>query len=231
MTTEATPGTTAGGTPNGAGTTVDGSALSDQDKQELEALRRQKEQWLGERTKYEEAQRALEAAAVTPPPTGDMDALAAQKFAELQYRAQNGDTDAAFQLRTLQATAQSLAQMQQQMAMSAIPADKHQAVRQIMQERGVDPITAFELVRGRELQERQRQIENQEANLKAADERRRMGILDVTVRPASPTEGSPTQKLRLSEWLSQVENAKARGDTQEVLRLARRRDTEGLLPG
>jgi len=242
MTTEITPGKTADGTPPGAGTTADGS-LSESERNELEALKKQKDQWLGEKTVYEQTKAEKEALAqqvdalTRQPPTTGVDQVTANvqaKYQELLYRAQVlQDPDAQFQLALIAGNQQQLAQARRDGEISALPADEQDSVKELLRKNpNFDVALARQIVQGQNATKRVRDYEakEEEARRVVEEQTRASGAGVTAIRPA-PNSEIKTGTMKASAFNAQMAALKKRvddgdrGARQEALALGRKVDS------
>ena len=200
-TTETTPGTTADGTTTVAGTTVDGS-LSESERQELENLRQGKQQWLGEKSKFEatsaeleEANRRLEAQTSPPPTQQGYDPITANvqaKYFELVLRAQSGDTDAQFQLAQIQGQQAQIHQVRRDSQLGMLSDELRPKVEALLQRNpNLDVPTARQIAEGDLARSKLRDYETKEAEARRlAEEQARASTATGTtsIRPAPASE-------------------------------------------
>lgn len=201
-------GTAGGTTDDGNAEGVEGAAvLSDVDREELEQLRRQKGQWLAEKTGYETAKQELERLRASSPPP--MDAANAQASAlmqrlaakeqELQYRAQVlNDDDALLQLAMLHQNRQQQQELAYRTQMLEVERDIRQDVERVMYEarmRGeyISAHTAQRMVQLERQAAAATQVEQRERELKAADEARSRGVVSTRTVGVPRSEISKTQ--------------------------------------
>lgn len=189
----------AAGTPAGAPEGGTSSGLSDAEKQELERLRLQKEQWLGEKQVYEETRRRLEEAerqrgyghppATAQDPTAQAAAQAIQNLwdrdpetaqailgvanltqAELQRR------DAELQKREAQA--------RYERELSAIPADRRAEVERRARSQNLWPSLADAQIRAEMYDRTQNELAEQRRRLQEREDALKRGVVKTTAEPA-----------------------------------------------
>jgi hypothetical protein len=203
-------GTTDGYQDGGNAEGVEGAA-SAEERAELEALRRQKGQWLAEKSGYETAKQELERLRASSPPP--MDAAAAQantlmqrlaaKEQELQYRAQVlNDDEALLQLALLHQGRQQQQELAYRTQMLEVEKEVRADVERMMHEaqmRGeyISAQTAKRLVQLERLAAKSSDLENKERELTAAQEARARGVV------ATRTVGVPRSELNKSQMTSE----------------------------
>lgn len=205
-------GTAGDGQDGGNAEGVEGAAgLSEVDREELDNLRRQKGQWLAEKTGYETAKQELERLRASSPPP--MDAAAAQASAlmqrlaakeqELQYRAQVlNDDDALLQLAMLHQNRQQQQELAYRTQMLEVDRDIRNDVERVMYEarmRG-EVISAHTAQRMIQLERQAMAASNlgeKERELKAAEEARARGVVSTR------TVGVPRSEIQKSQMTSE----------------------------
>lgn len=229
MTTdETTPGTTADGTATAAGTTVDGS-LSESERQELESLRSGKQQWLGERSKFEETsaeneelRKRLEAQGSQPPIQPGVDPIALEiqaQYQELYLRALQGDPHARFEIAKIEGVNRSLAQIRIDSQLAAMPQPVQGRVRAMLeQNQRLDVQTAREIVEG--------QIAREELQKRQSKEEEQRRIADETVRASTATGATSVRSappstpengtMKASDFNSRLAALKERADNGDA---------------
>jgi hypothetical protein len=241
-----TPGTTTDGreplaTP---GTVAGGSTVTDQERQELESLRAGKQQWLGEKTKYEQTQaeldeeRRLRLEAQSQPPASAVDPITADvqgEYMNLLMQAAAGNPQARFQLAVLQGQQQEMARIRRDALISSLPGDERSEVETLLRSNpNLDVPTARTIVQGNQASKRLKDMEARDAEAKRiAEEMGRAGNLgtaSVRTAPATPTNGT----MKASDFNSRLAALNQRiadgdrGARQEALNLGRQVDTGAI---
>ena len=202
------------GTPAAAGRDAEG-ALDPQD--ELKQLREERNLWLANKQKVEEANRIerenadlksqLENASRYQPPTtvGVDPRIEAQRaemadlqlaIQEAQYLASQGDRSAKLQLATLNALYRNQNEVMQQMQLQRIPEDDQPAVkRKLATNRYADPEAAYEAVLGERYKSERANLHKQQETLNEKLTDRANGVtgtgraLPVTARELESANG------------------------------------------
>ena len=185
-------------------------AVGAEEREEVEQLRRQKGQWLAEKTGYETAKQELERLRASSPPP--MDAANAQASAlmqrlaakeqELQYRAQVlNDDDALMQLAMLHQSRQQQQELAYRTQMLEVEREVRQDVERLMYEarmRGevISAATAQRMVQLERLAQKAQTIEGKERELTAAQEAKARGVV------ATRTVGVPRSEVTKTEMTS-----------------------------
>lgn len=202
-------GTADGAQDGGNAEGVEG-AVSAEEREELEQLRRQKGQWLAEKTGYETTKQELERLRASSPPP--MDAANAQASAlmqrlaakeqELQYRAQVlNDDDALMQLAMLHQSRQQQQELAYRTQMLEVEREVRQDVERLMYEarmRGeyISAQTAQRMVQLERLASKAQALDNKERELTAANEAKARGVV------ATRTVGVPRSEVMKTELTS-----------------------------
>lgn len=240
MSTEPKPGTTEEGraaepTPQNS---ADGSTLAETERKELEELRAGKQQWLGERTKYEQTSKENQELAkqidamTSQPPTPGVDPVAQNVLAEyeaLVWRARNGDGGAQLQLAVIEGQKTIL----KQTLLAALPEDERPQVQAVLQQNPqLDVSTARSIVQGQRATQRLRELETKEAEAKRqAEEVARSGAAGATSVRSVPGAALDENTIKASELRRRYDalNARVRegdrGARDEALKLSREVDT------
>lgn len=207
-----TPGSESeGGTPSGAGTpttppeggTTAGAETVEQLRARLEAVERDKEQLLGQKSKFEEAQRRLaeyEAGAVQQPPTGH---VAPQESAleNAWYSLASRDPEAAQIIAAVgqlsqQEAHKAQARIQWREEMDRVPSEDRAEVEQRARAQRIWPSRALNDIKAERWDKTHKDLAEKERRLKEDEDRRRRGVVNTTSAPAppAPSAGSITRK-------------------------------------
>lgn len=242
MTTETTPGTTADGTPvtTGAGTTADGS-LSEQERQELESLRAGKQQWLGEKTTYENTKAERDALArqieamSSQPPTQGVDAVTANvqaRYQQLLIEAAQGDVDAQFRVAQIHGQQVALQKIEREAALSALGGLRQKVEAVLNSNTNLTVAQAKTIVEGDEARARAKEYEDRAAEAKRqAEEAARGSTAGVTSVRSAPVTETNRATMKSSEFNSRMAALNERinnGDKAartEALKLGRQVDS------
>jgi len=171
---------------------------------ELEALRAQKQQWLGEKSKYEDARRELEdlrtrSSQPTTPPAG-YDPMA-QQVNDLWLRAQQGDPEAQVQL--IAATAQAAHQENERIRaenrwrweLEKVPVGDRDAVDARARNDRISPAAAHNAIEAERYRAEKAGLAEQTRKLQEEQDRLRRGVVSTTAAPApsAPSSDEITQ--------------------------------------
>lgn len=213
-------GTAEGAQDGGNAQGQEQGGLTQDERAELEALRRQKGQALAEKSGYEAAKQELERlrGAGTPPmdPSAATNAQAAALVArlsakeqELTYRATVlNDDDALIQLATLAQLRQTQQALEYRTQMLEVERDDRGEVERVMREAGqrgeqLSTATARELVQLRRLKEKSADLTTKEQEIAAAQDARARGVVatrQVGVPRSEVTKSTMTSEEFAREW-------------------------------
>lgn len=251
------PGTTVDSTATGtggtAGTTADSSSLSEEDRKELESLRAGKQQWLGERSQYEEEkrrnedlERALIAARTGSPSTAanGQDPRLAVAYANLIARAAEGQEDALIQLAQINAQNAVNQRLALETALAQIPLADQQRVRAICEANpGAIPRQVYDQLKSEDaakgMSQREKDLADREAKLKAQEEeqarlaqaRANAGNAGAaaTTRHVTGQELSERNPIKASEQQARIAQAEKEGRSDLIRQYVREGEQRGIL--
>ena len=249
---EQTAGTTVGGNAAATqttGTTADGNAgLQAEEREELERLRNQKEQWLAEKNeraqeqeRLREAEAQLAAGRANPSSNAQsgQDPNLTLAYAELYQRAVNGDGDARVQIEEMRLQRQATATLALELAISQVPAAYQDRVRDYCTRTpGALPRSVYDAFKAQDdmkaLDVSKKDIAEREARLKTReDEETRIAAARAssgsagaaTTRPVTGQELREKNPMKASQFKSEVDRLTAEGKIKEARALARRVET------
>lgn len=222
------------------GTPADGgrNAEGEQSAAELEALKREKEQWLAEKANYEKLKREREqqqAQPAAPPTTPGYDERAAAALRQLQEAAAGGDVYAEVILALGQAVGQTQGAFRRELEIRDFPAERREAVQTLINEaaaRGemLSPRTAAQLLDGRELSQREAALKEREDRLAAAEAAKRDGVVATRHEPAPRTTGELPAEVTPAEYARMQSEAATIADRLKI-REAERSGKLKIKPG
>lgn len=196
---------------------------------ELAKLREEKNVWLQSKDKVEAANRlerevedlrAQVEAARNRPTYGAVDPRIAQEqqrmemlqqaIATEQYKAQNGDTQAALVLAALQSQQQMQTQFMAQLQYQQIPTEDHADVQRKMQTNKYgDPAAAYEAVLGERYKRERDSLKKRETDLQESVSKRNQGV--VGTGRAIPITANDVAATNGKEWTyAEIEQEKGR---------------------
>lgn len=226
------PRTTAEGSAANAETprtTAEGSAPETSISEELEQLRNQKQQWLGEKSRYEESNRELQEARARlaqyeqgqqsgyQPPTGPAGIDPRMVIARLQQRinADPEDVDAIAALSSLQFAAQANQRAAFAEALLEVPDATRPKVRELSLKHNVTPDVAKLILAGMNAESQQKRI----AELEATNKQRSSPPTPTSVVTMPAKAADDGSVMTITDYQAKIAALEQQGRDREALEL------------